>query len=137
MTREELKRHWIFIEKFKDGASIQRYEYGGWLDVVDFDYTINCNFRIKPTPKPPQYRPWRPEEVPVGEQVRRKDQSNEQARCMIVGVENFGLIYVSSPAWIKSKFSTLEFFDEWTHSLDQGKTWLPCGVLVAEEDQSF
>jgi hypothetical protein len=67
----------------------------------------------------PKLRPWTPDEVPLGAWARRGSDDFRglitgtcQSRA-VVGRNVYGLGYL---------------FEEWTHSTDNGKTWLPCGV---------
>ena len=67
-------------------------------------------YHIKPTPV---LRPWTADEVPLGMQVRK--QSDPTSRWLI---GNTG-----------SHNDRLKYVENHEHSIDGGKTWLPCGVM--------
>jgi hypothetical protein len=69
----------------------------------------DTKYRIKPTAT---LRPWTADEVPLGAWVRMKNLN--MTRSMIVSVAAFNLGIA---------------FKEYEHSIDGGKTWLPCGVM--------
>jgi hypothetical protein len=87
-------------------------------------------YRIKPEPK---YRPWTAEEVPVGALLRRLFQPNKIT--VILGTTQQELILSGLPPACSLFISDLFTYhgghsgDRVEHSLDHGKTWLPCGVL--------
>jgi len=67
-------------------------------------------YRIKPTAK---LRPWTADEVPLGAQMRSKlDPSRRWLSCN-TGTDN----------------DRMELLETSEHSIDNGKTWLPCGVM--------
>lgn len=90
---------------------------------------------ISPWTKP-KLRQWKPEEVPVGAQIRNK--SEGKFRALIVCVMDTGRIGFAynepdESGDTRLAASTPEdalHFRE--HSLDGGKTWLPCGVMEGE-----
>ncbi len=98
----------------------------------DNDILDKYKFRIKPTPT---IRPWRPEEVPVGALIRPK----------MGGWTPRVILYYGKVSSNSSMYVCYPFVDTFTppfsgdslggclenreHSLDHGKTWLPCGVL--------
>lgn len=92
-----------------------------------FDHHL---FRLAPEPPAKRYRPWTPEEVPVGCLVKAKDTGS----IWVLGGRNNGssiIIYGDDryhhAGWI---------FDHYLHSTDpigtpdSKRTWLPCGVEV-------
>jgi hypothetical protein len=85
-------------------------------------------YRVHPDdlnpPPTPKLRPWRPEEVPLGALIQCK--GGGCWRTMIVGYNQAQTPSVLIPDGRISP-ETLFNFDE--HSLDGGRTWLPCGVL--------
>lgn len=90
----------------------------------------DCSFRLAPEPPAKRYRPWTPEEVPVGALIRHKDWMAGD-RLMICGV--WGAI--PRVLWcynegISDKPAEWVLNSGWEHSTDNGKTWLPCGVEV-------
>ncbi len=78
-------------------------------------------YDLIPIPQPPTYRPWRSEEVPIGVRIRTKDRRcsgiltsvDYQVHTVLVGLK---------------EENTTALFNKCEHSLDSGKTWLPCGV---------
>jgi len=67
-------------------------------------------YHIKPTAK---LRPWTADEVPLGAQMRSKlDPSRRWLSCN-TGTDN----------------DRMELLETSEHSIDNGKTWLPCGVM--------
>ena len=80
------------------------------------------SYRLAPDPPAKRYRPWMPDEVPLGAQIRA------------IGMIWRGLILaVSANREIEcvTGFLPLEYaFANHEHSTDNGKTWLPCGVEV-------
>jgi hypothetical protein len=61
----------------------------------------------------PTYRPWTADEVPVGGQIRSKH--SRDYRFLIDRTANAEV----REDWLKG----------YEHSIDGGKTWLPCGVV--------
>lgn len=87
-------------------------------------YPKDCfsNYRIKPEPT---LRAWRPEEVPVGALIRGECKTNLYWKEHLI-TGRFG-------AWVyfANEERTTEYLlnQDYTYSLDHGKTWLPCGVM--------
>jgi hypothetical protein len=75
--------------------------------------------RRKPAPK---LRPWKPEEVPMGCVVRRKDNHGEWTT--VAGCVG-GDVMLGVLRWTESFDKCWETCE---HSIDGGKTWKPCGV---------
>ena len=67
------------------------------------------DYRIKPTTK---LRPWTADEVPLGSIMRTK---GLEGRCIIIDTETSD----DRSYWLNAR----------EHSTDNGKTWLPCGVM--------
>jgi len=100
---------------------------------VEPKWNPEYEYRIKPEPK---YRPWTAEEVPVGALLHRLFEPNKIT--VILGTTSDKVI-LSGPAPAGSLFINDLFTyhgghngDRVEHSLDHGKTWLPCGVLISE-----
>lgn len=70
-----------------------------------------CEYRIKPTTT---LRPWTADEVPLGAQVRSRSYHPDH-RSMIIQSGN----PILREGWL----------NDYEHSTDGGKTWLPCGVM--------
>lgn len=88
---------------------------------------VRYKFRLAPEPPAKKWRPWTEDEVPVGVKFRENGctgwftatcAGNGEIETLIEGVDE--------------QVSLKELFDNHVHSLDNGKTWLPCGVEVSE-----
>jgi len=82
-------------------------------------------FRLASEPPAKKWRPWTPEEVPVGALIRFA--SVVSSHCwMITGWNESGF------GTSNEQFRHIRFEEAMRdlHSLDSGKTWLPCGVEV-------
>lgn len=86
-------------------------------------------FRLAPEPPAKKFRPWTPEEVPVGAMLRTA-RAGQPFRWMIVSVCGSGITTCGGDSCKTHKHQYL--LDSSEHSLDSGKTWLPCGVEVSE-----
>jgi len=82
-------------------------------------------FRVASEPPAKRFRPWTPEEVPVGAQVRYKGNS-KSIRMLIVCDREPDLLGISSHWKLQDLLASME------HSIDNGKTWSVCGVEVSE-----
>jgi len=93
-------------------------------------FTSDLPFRFRLAPELPakRYRPWTPEEVPVDAWFKGEN-----------GI-GFKLLYadlwsgpiVPTVANGSGAHQTLDnILKIWTHSIDNGKTWLPCGVEIS------
>ena len=120
MNIEQTKEAIRIMQAFVDGNEVQRHGKQwnpkeslkpDWSDIDepcwDFD---NCYYRIKPTPT---FRPWTADEVPLGMQARIREYPKTR--------------------WLIDRTSSEENRKDWCekyeHSIDGGKTWLPCGVM--------
>jgi hypothetical protein len=114
MNIEETKECIRVMQAFVDGKEVEAFSpcqkwervttpRWGWDDT---------QYRIKPTAK---LRPWTADEVPLGAWIRRKDALRDGRRVLI------------SETYDESVRSTWRVTSE--HSTDNGKTWLPCGVM--------
>jgi hypothetical protein len=112
MNIEETKESIRIMQAFVDGKEVEALspnkKWGrtpaprwGWDDT---------EYRIKPTAT---LRPWTADEIPLGVQVRKK--SDPTSRWLI---GNTG-----------SHDDRLKYVETHEHSTDNGKTWLPCGVM--------
>lgn len=137
MTKEKAKRlldNINILQAFADGSIIQ-WRYAGdtdWCDCTDGPDPQNdfkAIYRIKPES---QYRPWKPEEVPVGAIVKSNGKLSCNYFCYVItGVSNAVDIYVFIGALSESsRYSPEACLVNYVHSTDNGKTWQPCGVLV-------
>lgn len=91
------------------------------------DEQFSC-YRRKPSPT---LRPWRPEEVPVGALIRFSKNSSIQGKYLILASDKTGIVHCNTPDMSTPTLCklTYEFILKFEHSLDHGKTWLPCGVM--------
>lgn len=126
MTRAEAK--WAIanpetLKAMADGNAEWRFGSKGTWCPANHDSPVTesqYEFRAKPEPK---FRPWKPEEVPVGARYRRK---GETAYCQtILGFTPAG---VTTSADDQNRPFDL-MFDRCEYSTDGGKTFKPCGVL--------
>lgn len=135
MTKSQAKELWPIIKAWSEGGQLQ-YRTDDNLMWNDIDYSSFSSgpvyYRIKPTP-----RPWKPEEVPIGALIRTLHRPDE-AR-VIIGVKVTGPspeVILNHPLSTRSCY-LIDLFtyheghngDRNEHSLDHGKTWLPCGTL--------
>jgi hypothetical protein len=120
MTRGQIAKHWAVMEAFKSGKIVEFFCISKemWIESSDPDFYFDIEYRIKPEPK---WRPWKSEEVPVGAQTRRKERP--AFRMLIVSVYEGGL-YCNAYG---NTFTGV--LCDYEHSLDNGKTWQPCGIL--------
>ena len=81
-------------------------------------------FRLAPEPPAKKFRPWKPEEVPVGAQTKTKVCDSEIQ--MIVGRNLLGVLLAQD----NGAYPFRDMLQLRLRSLDGGKTWLPCGVEV-------
>lgn len=82
--------------------------------------TTEGEYRIKLEPK---LRPWKPEEVPVGASLKNK---STLSRYLITGWCCAEPNYVLTSG---GKYSPEDLAKSYEYSLDNGKTWRPCGTL--------
>ncbi len=78
----------------------------------------------------PKLRPWKAEEVPVGA-ILRNVGARDPYKWMIVAVCSDGITTCGGNEVLTrdAKF----FLGKCEHSIDGGRTWLPCGVLEEEK----
>ena len=139
MNISQAKQYLPFIQAVAEGKTIQfNSEDGkGWRDCSDEHYP-NTSFelwalergcyRIKPTP---QLRPWKPEEVPVGALIHFDEDDSKKLPSIILDVSTDGKVTFCAKGSIMTIELESMIMKGWLHcehSLDHGKTWLPCGV---------
>jgi hypothetical protein len=105
------------MQAFVDGrpiecAEVHKLNWGETLSPV-WNWN-NFTYRIKPNPT---FRPWKPDEVPLGAQMRQT--GKPQYRWLIDRS--------ASDSHRKDWFN-----NGYEHSTDGGKTWHPCGVEEVE-----
>ena len=104
---------------------IQQTQGADWKDLkpnhLFWDW-VNCIYRIHPDdlnpPPEPKWRPWKPEEVPLGACLKLK--AVNDTRRLIVGT---GYSYVCMGGM--GSFPLQSIFDNWTLEDDS-----PCGVRI-------
>jgi len=89
-----------------------------------FSCLNDYSFRLAPEPPAKKFRPWTPEEVPVGALTR----SMPNEILMIIGRNETGVRLADDDGW----YNYDSLVKARTYSTDNGKTWLPCGVEVTE-----
>lgn len=85
-------------------------------------------FRLAPEPPAKRFRPWTPEEVPVGALVRHCDWVVGE-KFAIIGFWSGCVLWMTVSGLAERQVEKL-VDDGWLFSIDHGKTWLPCGVEV-------
>jgi hypothetical protein len=112
MNIEQTKEAIRVMQAFVDGKEIESLcDEVIWGRVVNPIWSWNNRqYRIKPTAK---LRPWTANEVPLGAWMRKKQDITH--RWVVIGTGN----ELWRQAW----------FEDSEHSIDGGKTWLPCGVM--------
>jgi len=111
MTRDETIEAIRVMQAFVDGKEVE-FKWGSmdWnsTDKPEWNWSA-YDYRIKPTAK---LRPWTADEVPLGAWIRFKDKPQDRH---LLG-------------WVSGQADRDSWLDEREHSIDGGKTWLPCGV---------
>ena len=122
MNKEQSREAGSVMIGWANGKTIQwrRRDQNEWFDIepactatiLSWDWD-EFEYRIKPEPK---LRPWTADEVPLGAWMRFK--RNPQDRVLI--------------GWVSVQADRDLWLDEREHTIDGGKTWLPCGVEEAK-----
>jgi hypothetical protein len=108
------------MQAYVDGKEVQTMYDEKWQTTNIHSWNwFDCNYRIKPTAT---LRPWTADEVPLGCILKTKSTNSV---WLLIGRNNVGEILIAgdnyqSPEWL---------LREYEHSIDGGKTWLPCGVV--------
>lgn len=95
-----------------------------WPASIFNDTANSRSFRLAPEPPAKKFRPWAPEEVPVGAQAKTKVCDSEIQ--MIVGRNLLGVLLAQD----SGAYPFRDMLELRLHSIDGGKTWMPCGVEV-------
>ena len=112
MNIEQTKEAIKVMQAFVDGKEVQARDVGleRWNAVIIPRWNLeDFEYRIKPTPT---LRPWTTDEVPLGSIMRTK---GLEGRCIIIDTETSD----DRSYWLNAR----------EHSIDNGKTWHPCGVM--------
>ena len=115
--------HLKLVEAWWDGE-LEVTTRGGWMNPCS-PPPVLCdpkNYRIRPKPT---LRPWKPEEVPLGAQVRYAGNTHP-IRMLILC--NLGENLLGQG----KRWTVVDLFGSMEHSLDGGRTWKPCAT---EESQ--
>ena len=114
MTPEQTIEAIRVMQAFVDGKEVEYKRHDGFwmLTTLPLWNWNSIEYRRKPAAK---LRPWTADEVPLGAWIRRKDALYCGRRVMIC------------ETYDESTRSTWLVTSE--HSIDGGKTWLPCGVV--------
>ena len=111
MNIEQTKEAIRVMQAYVDGNEVE-FKWGSmdWnsTDKPEWNWSA-YDYRIKPTAK---LRPWTADEVPLGAWIRFKDKPQDRH---LLG-------------WVSVQADRDSWLDEREHSIDGGKTWLPCGV---------
>ena len=123
MTREQTIEAIRVMQAYVDGKEMQYSPKQGkgssfWTTTENPLWNWeHYDYRIKPTPV---LRPWTADEVPLGAMLRHSKQGR---KAIIIDVTFDQQIGIHG-----SYFSPKFVLENCEHSLDGGKTWLPCGV---------
>ena len=112
MNIEQTKETIRVMDASINGMEVESKLIGTYDWVLDKNPSwnwLNYDYRIKPTAK---LRPWTADEVPLGAWIRFKDKPQDRH---LLG-------------WVSVQADRDSWLDEREHSIDGGKTWLPCGV---------
>ena len=112
MTREQTIEAIRVMQAYVDGKEVEYQIRGGhWVAAMPPNWNWpNTQYRIKPTPI---LRPWTSDEVPLGAWMRFKLIPSER--------------YLITQSTLSLPLQ--QWFQDREHSIDGGKTWLPCGVV--------
>jgi hypothetical protein len=126
MTRERAKEWLPLMVAYANGKQIQYRPLSNpeheWRDTETPQWSEFTEYRIKPEPK---LRPWKREEVPLDAWFRNKKHS---VWFKLISISHNDVGFIS----INDGFSSATFehlLETAEHSIDGGKTWLPCGVM--------
>ena len=119
----------LIIKKAKDESQSQKPSWISGVYVSAISNAESVLRRIHPEDlNPPQYRAWKPDEVPVGALLKVK---HDHMVYLILAGGNLinGNVRVCEDNRITTH-SLAHVFNNYEHSIDNGKTWQPCGVRV-------
>ena len=116
MTREETIEAIRIMQAYVDGKEVEvLFPFSRWEKEITPNWNWHTfQFRIKPTAK---LRPWTADEVPLGAWMRFKLIPSER--------------YLITQSTLSLPLQ--QWFQDREHSIDGGKTWLPCGVVEEAE----
>ena len=124
MTKEKTKEAIKVMQAYVDGAEIElrsKYNPEDTWETEEPNWTWSkFDYRIKSAPK---LRPWKVEEVPFGAWYCTKKDTKTYFIPLLFNATLGYIINMYDDEWTLN-----EMLQDLLHSLDQGKTWLPCGV---------
>lgn len=130
MTLSELKQVIAWAE---EGKLQYKDPYGKWQEYPtkafpDWSFTSTELFsRYRRTPEP-KYRPWKPKEVPVGAIIAFGDGQVCTILAMHEDADDQSHIHFYGINDAIQRYPT-RLLHQYKYSLDNGKTWHPCGVV--------
>ena len=138
LTTEELDYMLRVIEAYKEGKEIEYrcknynsclLENKRWTYVENpcFDFAHSV-YRVKVKPEEPKYRPWLIGEVPIGALIRWIDHTQPSRVFDVTMITGITSSWVMTPI---DEFTTPVMLECFEYSLDQGKSWQPCGVSIS------
>lgn len=121
-TRYTKELHLQHVQAFWEGNLEYCPIAGTWVKAVQPPDPASAafNYRIK---QPKQLRSWKPEEFPLGAWVRLK--GSQDISLAVASCKGFIVWLDRSGQFVADH---INLFQDFEHSTDQGKTWLPCGV---------
>jgi hypothetical protein len=129
MNKEQTIEAIRVMQAFVDGKEVQ-FRYVGleiWDTLISPKWNwSDCEYRIKPTTV---LRPWTADEVPLDCWLRTR-QGDNRHKWKPLTIQPLGVITVPVGIGNWCKLHTWEFLSKnCEHSIDNGITWLPCGVM--------
>lgn len=124
-TKEHLEAMLPIMEAWVKGKTIEYFDDSTemWVEVnhQSAHWSVDYDYRIKPEKTP---RPWKMEEVPIGALIRTKA-GNCPYKALIISASEYQVCFGDHTYDFDE--DDLNYFE---HSVDGGKTWLPCGVMI-------
>jgi len=124
MTRQKAKSMLPIIEAFANDKSVQHDGgEGDWCDTTDLDLSASSfYYRIKPEPK---LREWKQNEIPFNAIYCAKE---NRVVYYPLSQNNHSVSFCGCEEPFIFTYELKELFEQFEHSTNSGKTWLPCGV---------
>ncbi len=133
MNKHNAKNYLPIVQALAEGKTIQ---YKVKSERVDYD-NLGFNdppeyYRIKPESK---LRPWKPEELTtkIGCILRHKiEKFGDAPVTILIAVRGPSSHFLCAVTGSLIDILPEKLMEEYEHSIDQGKTWHPCGVMEGE-----